>query len=181
MQGKRTDYLDWDSTFMGIAVLISLRSKDPSTRHGSVIVNQSNQVVSLGYNGLARGCNDDIFPWTSPEKYDYVAHSESNAIDNSGSSDLTNCKLYLWSEKGYLPCSQCAIRIIQRGIKEVIIASKISENTKEYNWEPTKKMFETVGIKIRVLENSATMLIKSSDELIEAAVKIDKIKGHIII
>ena len=29
---KRKDYLSWDEYFMGVAVLSSLRSKDPSTQ-----------------------------------------------------------------------------------------------------------------------------------------------------
>jgi len=175
MSNKRQDYIDWDTAFMGIAIVISLRSKDPNTRHGAVIVDSKNRVVSLGYNGFARGVHDDFFPWTSPEKYDYVAHSESNAIDNSGSSDLTNCKLYLWSEKGYLPCSQCAIRIIQRGIKEVIVATKISENTKVYDWEPTRKMFDAVGIKVRIMDNSKESMLKLSNEFQNVSQIIQKI------
>jgi len=173
---KRKDYIDWDTTFIGMAILISLRSKDPSTRHGAVIVDQNNRVVSLGYNGFARGVSDDIFPWTSPEKYDYVAHAESNAIDNS-SVPLTNCKLYLWSEKGYLPCSQCAVRMIQRGISEVIIATQISENTQTYNWEPTRKMFEATGIKVRILEHPFTAINNVIKEFGKAAETVVKIKG----
>lgn len=40
MMEKRTDYLSWDEYFMGVAVLSSLRSKDPNTQVGACIVNQ---------------------------------------------------------------------------------------------------------------------------------------------
>jgi len=171
---KRTDYIDWDSAFMGIAIILAARSKDPSTRHGAVIVNQNHQIIGCGYNGFARGVSDDIFPWTSPEKYDYVAHAEGNAIDNSNIMTLEKCRIYLWSEKGYLPCSQCAIRLIQKGISEVIVAAQISENTKTYNWEPTKKMFEAVGLKVRILEEPINNII---NEFKNAAETVVKIKG----
>ncbi len=151
---KRQDYLTWDTTFMGIAQLISFRSKDPNTRHGAVIINQENKIISVGYNGFPIGCNDDIFPWTSPEKYDYSVHAERNAIDNSQTSNLKNCKLYLWSERGYYPCSLCAAGIAQKKISEVIMAFAITTNTNTYNWEPTKKIFKANNIKIRILENN---------------------------
>ena len=46
--------LNWDEYFMGMAVLSSLRSKDPSTKVGAVIVNDEKKVVSIGYNGMPR-------------------------------------------------------------------------------------------------------------------------------
>ena len=150
---KRQKYLDWDTVIMGIAQLISFRSKDPNTRHGAVIVDPDYKPLSMGYNGFARGCSDDIFPWTSPEKYDYVVHAERNAIDNSLKSDLRGCRLYLWSEKGYLPCPQCAAGIIQKGITEVIIASRIKQDTNAFKWDPTIKMFEAAKVNIRILPN----------------------------
>ena len=41
MSAKRKDYISWDKYFMGIAVLSSMRSKDPSTQVGACIVIQS--------------------------------------------------------------------------------------------------------------------------------------------
>jgi dCMP deaminase len=173
---KRQNYLDWDTTLMGIAQLISLRSKDPNTRHGAVIVDQDYKIISMGYNGFARGVNDDIFPWTSPEKYDYVLHAERNAIDNSLTSNLKGCKLYLWSEKGYLPCSQCAAGIIQKGISEIIIAMKLEENTKAFNWTPTRKMFEVSDIKVRILKDPVLSITKIIDEFSQMSKLIETFK-----
>ena len=58
---KRENYISWDEYFMGIALLSAQRSKDPSTQVGACIVNQSNKIMSLGYNGLPAGCDDDEF------------------------------------------------------------------------------------------------------------------------
>ena len=175
---KRQDYLDWDTVLMGIAQLISFRSKDPSTRHGAVIVDQDHKIISCGYNGFPRGCSDDIFPWTSPEKYNYVLHAERNAIDNSLKSDLKGCKLYLWSEKGYLPCAQCAAGIIQKGIIEVIIASQIKNNTDAFDWQPTIKMFKAANVKIRILELSVTKVENIIYEFKNVVNLIKKVKGE---
>ena len=74
---KRKDYISWDEYFMGVALLASQRSKDPSTQVGACIVNDDNRIMSVGYNGFPRGCSDDEFPWeregeTTHTKYPYV-------------------------------------------------------------------------------------------------------------
>ena len=33
---KRTDYINWDEYFMGIALLTAMRSKDPSSQVGEI-------------------------------------------------------------------------------------------------------------------------------------------------
>lgn len=59
---KRDDYLSWDEYFMGIALLSAQRSKDSNTQVGACIVNQEHKIVSVGYNGMPTGCNDDDMP-----------------------------------------------------------------------------------------------------------------------
>ena len=95
---KSKDYISWDEYFMGVAVLSSMRSKDPNTKVGACIVNQNKRIVGIGYNGLPIGCNDDEYPWEREgellnTKYPYVVHAEPNAILNSTSS-LVNATLY---------------------------------------------------------------------------------------
>ena len=63
MSSKRNDYISWDEYFMGIAVLSSLRSKDPNTQVGACIVNGDKKIVGVGYNGFPIGCSDDDLPW----------------------------------------------------------------------------------------------------------------------
>ena len=46
---------------MGVAYLSSMRSKDPNTQVGACIVSQDNKILSMGYNGLPVGCDDDEF------------------------------------------------------------------------------------------------------------------------
>ena len=42
----------WDEYFMKIAETVALKSKDPSSKMGCVIVDANKRVVSLGYNGM---------------------------------------------------------------------------------------------------------------------------------
>ena len=95
---KRADYINWDEYFMGGAMLAARRSKDPNTQVGACIVSQDNIIISTGYNGMPKGCSDDVFPWerTGEEtKYPDVGHAERNAILNANGRDLRGSKLYV--------------------------------------------------------------------------------------
>ena len=59
---KRHDYISWEEYFMGIALLSARRSKDPNTQVGACIVNKDNIILSTGYNGMPKGCSDDVLP-----------------------------------------------------------------------------------------------------------------------
>ncbi len=118
---KRTDYLSWDEYFMGIALLSAARSKDSNTQVGACIVSNDKRIVSMGYNGMPNGCNDDVMPWERvgdylDTKYPFVCHAELNAILNHGSVSLRNCTIYVT----LFPCNECAKAIIQSGISRVV-------------------------------------------------------------
>ena len=171
---KRKDYISWDELFISIAELAAKRSKDPSTRHGSCIV-RDNKVLSIGYNGLPFGLDDDGINtkwqssedqlmktalvdnktyydyWDKPQKYQFACHSEENAILNA-KQYLTGATIYLFSDKGYYPCPACARMIVQSGIRNVVMKTAIVESTDVYNWDYTKHMFIKAKVKIRILD-----------------------------
>lgn len=142
---KRENYISWDSYFMGIALLSKERSKDPNTQVGACIVNAKKRIVSVGYNGLPNGYDDNLCPWNQREgslettKYAYVAHAELNAILNYHGS-VEGCTLYVT----LFPCNECAKAIIQAGIKEIIYLEDKYNGTKENI--VAKKLFDTTGI-----------------------------------
>ena len=147
---KRNDYISWDEYFMGVAILSSKRSKDPSTQVGACIVNQEKKIVGIGYNGFPHGIDDDVFPWGKEgsyvdTKYPYVVHAEPNAILNSTSS-LHNCSIYVT----LFPCCECAKLIIQSGIKEIVYIS--DKNAKEESTIASKRLFEAAGVKLRLFK-----------------------------
>ena len=51
---KRTDYINWDEYFMGIALLTAMRSKDPSSQVGACIVSHAelNAILNRAHNHL---------------------------------------------------------------------------------------------------------------------------------
>ena len=149
MSDKRSDYISWDEYFMGIAKLSALRFKDPSTQVGACIVSEDNKILSMGYNGLPRGCNDDEFPWAKDvdeqgaynSKYLYVTHSELNAILNYRGPSLEGAKIYVT----LFPCNECAKAIIQAGIKTIIYEEDKYSDTDMV--KASKRMLNAAGVR----------------------------------
>ena len=148
MATKREIYSSWDEYFMGLAMWSSTRSKDPKSQVGACIVNNDKRIISVGYNGLTKGMNDNDFSWDSigeetnclfTTKNPWVVHSELNAILNSNGADLKGTTMYIT----LFPCNECAKAIIQAGIKKVIYL-------RMYDYqdlvEITKVMFEKAGV-----------------------------------
>lgn len=150
---KREEYLSWDEYFMGIAILSSMRSKDPSTQVGACIVNGDKRILSMGYNGMPRCCSDDDYPWDRNadalnSKYLYVCHAELNAILNCALGQVRGCSVYTT----LFPCNECAKAIIQSGITEVVYMSdKYADSDSVL---ASKRMFDSAGVKYRLYEMS---------------------------
>ena len=143
---KRKDYISWDEYFMGVAMLSGLRSKDPHTQVGVCIVSEDNKILSMGYNGLPRGCSDDEFPWAKEgdpldNKYFYTTHSELNAILNYRGGSLEGAKIYV----SLFPCNECAKAIIQAGIKTIVYDSDKYADTPSVI--ASKRMLRAAGVK----------------------------------
>ena len=157
--GKRIDVLSWDEYFMGLAHLSASRSKDPNTRVGAAIVDENHRVVSVGYNGLPKGCSDDEFPWAREgdvleTKYVYVVHAELNAILNS-KWPVTDCTIYV----SLFPCNECAKAIIQSGIKRIVYESD------KYDGVDTniasKRMLKAAGVELVKLKNTVSLEVNT--------------------
>ncbi|MDR0384346.1 MAG: dCMP deaminase family protein [Christensenellaceae bacterium] len=166
MDGKGMQVLNWDETFMYMATLFSMRSSDPNTRVGAVIVNQENEVVSIGYNGMPRGADADAFPWEreSPDgdplktKYFFAVHAERNAILNAARHETVckDCKIYV----SLFPCNECAKEIVQSGIKEIIYLSDKYHDEKIFI--ASRMILEACGIKTRQLKLNDELVLRTN-------------------
>ena len=107
----------WEQRFLALAEEVASWSKDPSTKCGAVIYDAHNRVISLGFNGFARGVDDSPERLANREtKLNCTIHAEENA--------LLDARRDLWSIRAKIvvnahPCSRCAAKICQSGIKEV--------------------------------------------------------------
>ncbi|XP_071517791.1 uncharacterized protein [Panulirus ornatus] len=148
-ESKRTNYISWDEYFMAVAFLSAMRSKDPCSQVGACIVDTNKKIVGIGYNGMPRGCSDDVLPWNKDSKdkllckHMYVCHAEMNAIMNKNNSDLSGCTIYV----ALFPCNECAKLIIQAGIREVIFFS--DKHVQKQGTIASKRMLDMAGVLCR--------------------------------
>lgn len=146
---KKQNYISWDEYFIGLIQLCGMRSKDPATQVGCCIVDSENHnIISLGYNGLPRGCNDDEFPWGRggddpyETKYPYVVHAELNAILSASPHSVKGATLYVSKS----PCNECMKSIIQSGIKRVIYIEPYAEHSLSYS--SSLRMAKAAGVEL---------------------------------
>ena len=143
---KREDYISWDEYFMGVAHLSGFRSKDPNTQVGCCIVSRDHKILSMGYNGLPKGCSDDEFPWSregnpGTNKYAYVTHSELNAILNSKTGDLAGSTVCVT----LFPCNECTKALIQKRVSKVVYFDDKYHDTDATR--AARKMLDAAGVK----------------------------------
>ena len=137
---------------MSIAVIASLRSVDPNSKVGSVIVSPENKILGVGYNGFVTGIDESKLSlsrdgtWLS-SKYPYIVHSEVNAIVNSVVQSLRSSRLYCT----LFPCNDCTKILAQAGIKEIIYLSNKHEESDMYI--ASKRLLDLSNINYRQLND----------------------------
>ena len=136
--------MDWDEYFVVLTMVISKKSKDPHTQVGAIIVNRDNRIVSTGYNGFPKTCqdnNDQIYSWDKDIKKLFVVHAEENCILN-GSGDSHNdstmyCTLF--------PCNKCAQSIVQTGIKTLVY---VDEKVESDVFRASRTILKNAGVNV---------------------------------
>ena len=111
----------WDARYIDLAQKVSTWSKDPSTQCGAVLIGDSGQVLTQGYNGFPRDMNDDPKLYNDRNtKYARIVHAEMNAIYNASRSgvSLKDSTAYV---HGLPCCGECAKALIQVGVKRVVM------------------------------------------------------------
>lgn len=151
-------HISWDEYFMAIAILVSLRSKDPSSKVGAVLV-RDNKILGTGYNGFPTGCDESQFSWDrdvegkgwTNTKYPYVIHAEANALLNTV-SDPKGGEIFVTLH----PCNECAKMLIQGGIKRVTYLSDKHRDADPF--VSARKLFDVTGIELRKMDRSSINL-----------------------
>jgi len=148
---------------MTMAYLVSMRSKDPSTRVGAVIVDSGMGVRATGYNGFPRGVHDYEERYLNKE-YKYFAenHAEENAILHCAKVGLSTvgCSIYsIW-----MPCAQCAKTIIQAGIKKVVYDQYFPGNNVKFQ---KPHWLQSLKISSELFKEGGVEVVKFGDPLLE--------------
>jgi dCMP deaminase len=139
----------WDKYFLDLCRLNAGMSKDPSTKTGAVIVRPDRTVVSTGFNGFPKGCDDADEMYADREtKYSRIIHAEMNAILHAR-EPLDGCTLYVWPLP---PCDRCMAHIVQVGIKHVV--AQVDDMDTYARWGPSLSLGQQIAT-----ENGITMMV----------------------
>lgn len=124
---KKKPRPSWDTYFIDIARMVSLRSNCVKRRVAAVIV-KDKRIISTGYNGTPRGvknCNEGGCPrcnsfGPSGAKLEecYCSHAEENAITQAAYHGVNIKGATLYTT--FSPCLICTKMIINSGVFEVV-------------------------------------------------------------
>ena len=137
-----------DEDYLALAEFwAKLKSKDPSTQTGAVIVRPNNTIASLGYNGFPARIEDLVEHYEDREtKYERIIHCEMNAVMNANER-VDGCTLYTWP---FLSCPRCAVHMITAGIVRVV-APRCPDDKLDRWQEPlerSKRLFKEAGVEV---------------------------------
>ncbi len=130
--------MTWEEMYFAIAEVVAMRSKDPRTKVGAVLVKEG-CVIGIGYNGEPRNFNSS-FDWNSHQKYNHVVHAEMNAVANACRMGVSvnNSEIYVTLS----PCHNCMNILIQHGVKAVYY----------------KKEYKDIALTLKIANSSGIIL-----------------------
>ena len=149
----------WDEQFMHDVYWWSLRSKDPRTKIGAVLVRWEDKIpISMAYNSFSRKVNDNVpLRWERPEKYEWVTHAEENAVLNCARRGDSSMGTVMYTQG--IPCTRCADAVVQGGIVEVVVHKQWQAYEQKFQWDKwidsakrSEQKFAEAGIKIRIFD-----------------------------
>lgn len=144
----------WDTYFIDIARMVSLRSNCVKRRVAAVVV-KDKRIISTGYNGTPRGvtnCNEGGCPrcirfGPSGKQLEdcFCSHAEENAITQAAYHGVTIKGATLYTT--FSPCLICTKMIINAGLAEVVY------NAHYPLVKIATRLLKEAGVKTRRYEN----------------------------
>jgi dCMP deaminase len=138
---------EWNAYYLGLAFCVKERSPDSETKHGCILTDANHNPLSFGYNGFPQGMPDEELPRsrvadeTGVSKYDFILHSEENAILNCL---IAPRSLPAGSVHAYvtgLPCNHCLKLMRRAGVSHLFLAERQGTVLED---KKTKIVFDTI-------------------------------------
>jgi dCMP deaminase len=126
-----SDYIPptWDELFMRFVFEVATKSKDPRTKNGAVVV-RDNRPILWGFNGLPKRVQDRPERMQRVIKNKWMTHAEVNCTYQAADMGISARDGTMFT--GGIPCSHCAMGVIQSGIKEVVVHAPWMEYELEF-------------------------------------------------
>ena len=127
-------------------------SKD-TTKVGVLIVNDSDKILSTGFNGMPFGADNSIKSrYDKNKKGYYLEHAERMAIFNCAKRGISTNNATIYCT--YYPCADCARAIIQSGIKSVVCKKMPDFNHEKWgeSWSIANELFNECEIDVKFID-----------------------------
>lgn len=149
------DRPSWDTTYLGMAYWLSLRSTCPKLAVGMIVVTEDHRLVVAGYNGAPPGhphCADVGCDIGDGGRCHRAVHAEQNAVAFAARHGIaiTGCSVYLT----HIPCTLCARLLITAGIQCVVCVEPYGSRESIYR---VTSMFARSGLDFRIIDISVTV------------------------
>ncbi|EST05010.1 CMP/dCMP deaminase, zinc-binding [Kalmanozyma brasiliensis GHG001] len=146
----------WDTYFLKLCNLASLRSNCMKRRVGAVLV-ATNRILATGYNGTPSGlrncnqggcarCNNTLASTSQGNgcgqnlEECLCLHAEENALLEAGRGKIASEGATMYCNT--CPCLRCAVKIVQMGIRRVVYQLEYGMDQR------TKGIFKEAGVEI---------------------------------
>lgn len=118
-----------ETEYLELAYKCALRSPDPSTQNGAVIIGVDGDMV-LSCNMFPRGVGVTDYRLQRPQKYSYIEHAERNGVYAAAKRGmkLEGATMYC----PWFACADCARGIIQSGITRVVGHQAMFDSTPDH-------------------------------------------------
>lgn len=132
--GGKMKRIDWDSYYMEMAKVASLRATCTRKSVGAIVVSNLNRIIGTGYNGAPSDmehCTDVgcLIQKDADQKPHCIRtiHAETNALLQAG-KDAMGATLYTTAS----PCPICFKLLIQCGIVRVVYGESYNKDDVQY-------------------------------------------------
>ena len=106
------------------------RSKVPTTKVGCVLVGDSKEIVSVGFNGPPRGFPDSTIGELSRDHLRAIStHAEANAVANAARLGVSTVGTTAYVT--HPPCAQCAALLVNAGVKRIYWVGELHPDWKQ--------------------------------------------------
>jgi dCMP deaminase len=132
--------ITWDEYFIKMANVAKLRSPDPKTKVGCILVSmKDHRIISSGFNGLPAGIPEDIIDWIDrPTVYKHIIHAESNCLLYAN-SQFEDTVLYTTLS----PCINCVKILASSKVRRIVYVDKYRD------FEETNELCKLYNIDIQ--------------------------------
>lgn len=128
---------------------LALKSPDPSTQNGALLINKYGKVLMADFNQLPPNIKSTDERWQKPLKYKMCEHAERNVIYSAACSGIKTFALTMVCP--WMPCCDCARAIIVSGIKRLVTHQQAYDRTPE-RWKEDQDtalaMLKEAGVEV---------------------------------